>query len=636
MSALDTVRSKVAKAAAPEAGGKNPDLLLATLDGQHGTLDPAFEAHGLPIKHWALAWWESWATPKQLGDAFNGAVDKLGSKVAHWRAVAGPTTALVMSLIRIGWTLTGPSTFKDDTGKIWEATRDAPEAIIKATQRSVRRWRLQRVGKVIPSLIPESPDCGGTRARETILVDFSFITTPMITGKGAGGRVKGLWNPKLRGDLQSAMVGGQWTQARKASVPSWGITDSRCQLCYEDTGTLEHRSRCKFVRPAEGWPAPPKKAMKAINLLQLAPARLNTLWTKAMLVLRLPAPKSQGEGDFQWLVDPTTRADAPEATWYFDGSLLHGRWTQFRATGFAIAVVCKGELIGYGLGSPPQWCYTAAAAEAWALATLIRFSPVLPQMRTDCMALIRTAELGTQDATGAKRALARVWLDIAHSLDGNITLLVRDSLLTWGPAHLTIGMIGERHLSNGTRLTAVDWRANRLADGLAKKAAARFALPDDTAELVQSAEAAVLYAACILGRTTHGANNCRTVEVGADGSSKVTIRRDATQAPRTYRKRAACSDRPLADPPAKRPRPVAPWVPPTPLSAARQDSKRRRERSEERLNERVQEIGATLQDAGGRPSAASRLAALRTRVSAREAAALLSSTDGGTEQKASR
>ena len=224
------------------------------------------------------------------------------------------------------------------------------------------------------------------------------------------------------------------------------------------------------------------------------------------------------------------------------------------------------------------------------------------------------------DATGAKRALARVWLDIAHSLDGNITLLVRDSLLTWGPAHLTIGMIGERRLSNGTRLTAMDWRANRLADGLAKKAAARFALTDNTAELVQSAEAAVHYPACILGKTTQGANNCRTVEDDADGNSEVTVRRDATQAPRTYRKRAACSDRPLAPPQAKRPRPVAPWVPPTALSTTRLTSKRRRERSEERLNERVQEIGAALQEAGNRPSAASRLEALRARVCAREAA----------------
>jgi hypothetical protein len=55
--ALATTRSRVACAAAPQAGGKNPDLTLYALDGSTGTLDPAFDSHILPIKYWAMAWW---------------------------------------------------------------------------------------------------------------------------------------------------------------------------------------------------------------------------------------------------------------------------------------------------------------------------------------------------------------------------------------------------------------------------------------------------------------------------------------------------------------------------------------------------------------------------------------------------
>ena len=68
--ALPQARSKVAAAAAPKAGGKNPDLTLHTLDGAYGTLDPAFDAHVLPIVRYATAWWEQWQSHSALTAAF--------------------------------------------------------------------------------------------------------------------------------------------------------------------------------------------------------------------------------------------------------------------------------------------------------------------------------------------------------------------------------------------------------------------------------------------------------------------------------------------------------------------------------------------------------------------------------------
>ena len=54
-STLLEVRRAAALAAAPEAGGKNTDLVLYAVDGGDGTLDPAFTAHGVPLKAWATA-----------------------------------------------------------------------------------------------------------------------------------------------------------------------------------------------------------------------------------------------------------------------------------------------------------------------------------------------------------------------------------------------------------------------------------------------------------------------------------------------------------------------------------------------------------------------------------------------------
>ncbi len=87
-SVLHTARTRVAAAAAPQAGGKSPDLVLYVLDGPNGTLDPAFQAHSEAIKMWAAAWWDHWFTPEQLSTAFAEASLKWAPKRTHggiWR-----------------------------------------------------------------------------------------------------------------------------------------------------------------------------------------------------------------------------------------------------------------------------------------------------------------------------------------------------------------------------------------------------------------------------------------------------------------------------------------------------------------------------------------------------------------------
>ena len=100
-SALLTARVAVAKAGAPPACGKNLDATLAVLDGPGGTLDPAFDAHILPIKFWALACWEGWFSTDVLGEVFElSALKFANAKVSAWARVCGPTTALIASLAR--------------------------------------------------------------------------------------------------------------------------------------------------------------------------------------------------------------------------------------------------------------------------------------------------------------------------------------------------------------------------------------------------------------------------------------------------------------------------------------------------------------------------------------------------------
>ena len=51
-------------------------------------------------------------------------------------------------------------------------------------------------------------------------------------------------------------------------------------------------------------------------------------------------------------------------------------------------------------------------------------------------------------------------IDAAVRKLGSVTLV-------WMPAHQSIATIGEGKLSNGQRLSALDWRANRFVDVLA-------------------------------------------------------------------------------------------------------------------------------------------------------------------------
>ena len=80
-------------------------------------------------------------------------------------------------------------------------------------------------------------------------------------------------------------------------------------------------------------------------------------------------------------------------------------------------------------------------------------------------------------------------------------------------------------------MQAWEWRANALADALAKCGALECMIAKETCELMQSAGAALQHGAALLGAATHAANNWRIGTTLADGSTEVTILRDTTEKP---------------------------------------------------------------------------------------------------------
>ena len=161
------------------------------------------------------------------------------------------------------------------------------------------------MGESLPGLILDACDVGHQWPDGgTILCDFAMLLAPLVKGKGTGAVASEDWNPRWKGDLASAISGGQWPQARKAAIPGWGIEDQRCQLCLGATGTLEHRFMCPATAPADGWPQAPPAAARILG--RMSARRKAILQTTGLLVLRLPTPPRRGDGMFRWLHEPTT------------------------------------------------------------------------------------------------------------------------------------------------------------------------------------------------------------------------------------------------------------------------------------------------------------------------------------------
>ena len=140
----------------------------------------------------------------------------------------------------------------------------------------------------------------------------------------------------------------------------------------------------------------------------------------------------------------------------------------------------------------------------------------------------------------------------------------------------------------------------------------------------QSCEAAVRYAAKLLGRTTHAANHHCTVVAGEDGKQCNRILRDAMPAPTRPKRRLSPKLKTVATAGAAAPLLAAPsdgdTVLPPPLKARKVQCGNRAHRKtvtqleELRLRRRVEEIGSALSSRPGSTPAGERFAALRRRV----------------------
>ncbi len=478
---LEQARRAIAKAITPEAGGKNYEVVLHIADAQGGTVDPAFDAHVLPFMMWSLALSQRWQTASALAGASRDAYHRvIGDGQAVWRAVNGSAAALVASALRIGWSITDGRHVRTDDEEDIDMLLDPTIVIVQAVRRAVRRWRLQRVHALFPSLVPARPHIelsigDGQHLHAPMLevvLDFSDVVGNLLSHRVSKCKTFDDWEPKYKADLRSAATGGQWPQARVASVRAWA-QDSDCQLCHAATGTLAHRLLCPAIKPHGGWPGAPLECNKVVQLL--GHDRHEILKTRGLFAMKVRVPGRPQGGTFSWIW-PMPLQPPDDLIWLIDGSLFDESRRFARRTGFGIAMVTpQGSLVAFGLGVPPLWVIDASGAELWAYFQVLCLTLFSPTVVTDCLGILDALKAGVAAAMGPKKSLARTWAMVAHSLDGDFALAA--SLVTWMPSHESAQAIGRARDSNGRPISALMWRANRLVDVLAKKAAAAQRLP---------------------------------------------------------------------------------------------------------------------------------------------------------------
>jgi hypothetical protein len=121
-----------------------------------------------------------------------------------------------------------------------------------------------------------------------------------------------------------------------------------------------------------------------------------------------------------------------------------------------------------------------------------------------------------------------IWTMIAEAVDDDVATLISAKRLTWMPAHKSLAAAGHMLKSNNRPVTAIEWRANRLADVLAKSAAGEEIGCFAASRLLGTAEALVKHEAALAGAVTYAANHQLVSVLSPEGRLVNKTLRDST------------------------------------------------------------------------------------------------------------
>ena len=101
------------------------------------------------------------------------------------------------------------------------------------------------------------------------------------------------------------------------------------------------------------------------------------------------------------------------------------------------------------------------------------------------------------------------------------------------PAHMSLDACTKVKLADGSSVSPLSWRANRLVDAVAKRASLRDRASLRIVKFLEASNPFVRNKGRILAQATYRANHCSMTVLDADGNHTVRVVRDATAKPRS-------------------------------------------------------------------------------------------------------
>ena len=187
----------------------------------------------------------------------------------------------------------------------------------------------------------------------------------------------------------------------------------------------------------------------------------------------------------------------------------------------------------------------AAGAELWAYLVALRQAIGVPKVVTDCRGILDGLQKSKCELLRPQAALARTWRMVLVAIDDDLAGAA--GAMRWVPSHISASRMQSAPPldSRGEPISWEMWRANRLADALAKAAANQQRLPAAALGQLKAASDLHRHVAAVLGMVTYAANHFHA----EDGE----VRRDSAGQrpckPRTWRRKAPNQEVQLLPPP---------------------------------------------------------------------------------------
>ena len=244
-----------------------------------------------------------------------------GSTTQLWRAVSGGCSALIATLVRLGWGTMAPFTWRLPEGIDLDARLVPPARVTAYADTATRRGLYQDLARCHPELDSLRGGAEVTRLRRRCHARHSRH-----------------WTPEQQGAALATAMGAVWPQARLFAAGL--VADDACRARRAAPGTLQHRLyHCAATAAYRATALTPATAKAGAAANDGHPLYCRGIIPSSMLPRWQDRPTTAVDTT-QW---HRGRAGTVTGDIFTDGALIHAGLGELAVGGWAVAQLQAGE-----------------------------------------------------------------------------------------------------------------------------------------------------------------------------------------------------------------------------------------------------------------------------------------------------